>query len=225
MEKVDKVIQRLKDRNAPQGDEELLELSEDEISLTAFPRLPLPATESTEILASEPMSCWRQIRTFVICVAFFNVISTTLEMYIVAILTTIERRYGFSSSRSGFLLSIKEIFILLSAAVVTHCAKNMHRPRFLAVAGILTAVGGFLSVLPYPIYGTPQDTSNLMSNISNANDAHLCVSHSSLNVTNLDESCISDFTEAHYNKGAYVFFALTAAVIGEIFLNSQTSAP
>ncbi len=97
--------------------------------------------EVTSVTMATPIgngaSCWGRMRNFVACVAVFNVMYTTLEMYVVAILSTLERRYGFSSAQTGALISVKETANVALCACVTHCARNTHRPRFLAVSGIL----------------------------------------------------------------------------------------
>ncbi len=92
-------------------------------------------------------SPWTRIRTFVAVYAVYGLLFVTLEMYIAGVITTIEKKFGLTSSQSGSLLSIKEIVIVCTASLISHFARNANKPRCLAAMGILAALGGLISGL------------------------------------------------------------------------------
>ena len=211
------MIGKLKSKGSSNMDDALLDLSDDDLVYTPFPKILSPSeTEENIPRKNTTYSCWNNIKTFVICIAIFNIIFVTLEMYLVAIITTIEKRFGFTSSQSGFLLSIKEIVIVLTATGVTHFASNTHRPRFIAMTGLIAALGGFLSMLPYLVYGKYDLEYEIHFNTTDETmDRHeiLCNRHDEGNETTKSEKCAADSDET-FNTGAYTVFAISSAVIG-----------
>ena len=229
MEKVDKIIVNLKSKSQTSMADALLDISDDDLTYTPFPKFNHQDSEEMVSKKIKNTSCWNNIRTFVICIAFFNVTFATLEMYIVAILSTIERKFGLSSSQAGSLLSIKEIVIMLTTAVVTHLAKNTHRPRFVAATGMVAVVGGFLAMLAYPLFGKLGSEPGLLyqnTSESTFHDTVLCRSSSMKNKSNFHGQCLTDVEET-YNGGAYTLFAISSVFLGKdhfIAYNSTSTA-
>ena len=217
MQKVDKIIVNFKSKSQTSMAAALLDISDDDLTYTPFPKLNHQDREETVSKKITNTSCWNNIRTFVICVALFNVIFATLEVYIVAILSTIEKKFGLSSSQAGSFLSIKEIVIMLTTAVITHLAKNTHRPRFVAATGIVAVVGGFLAMLAYPLFGKSGSEQGLLHQSTpeaTFHDTVLCRSPSTTNKSNFHGQCLTDAEET-YNGGAYTLFAISSVFLGK----------
>ena len=231
MEKVDKIMVNLKSKSQTSMNDVLLDTSDDDLTYMPFSKFKHQNKEKMVSKKIKTTSCWNNIRTFVICVAFFNVIFATLEMYIVAILSTIEKKFGLSSSQAGSFLSIKEIVIMLTSAVITHLAKNTHRPRFAGATGVVAVVGGFLALLAYPLFGKSGSEPGLLhQNTSEAtvSDTVLCHSLSITNESNLHDQCLTDTGET-YDGGAYSLFAISSVFLGQdislyIICNSMSMA-
>ena len=84
-------------------------------------------------VAGGPLQKCAHIKYFVAAGSFYTLAYVMVNLYLVGIITTIEKRFGFSSSSSGMLLSIKELAMVCSTLLMTHLARNVHKPRFLAV--------------------------------------------------------------------------------------------
>lgn len=63
--------------------------------------------------------------------------------YMVGVLTSLERRFELSSSKSGFLLSMYDIGNTLATVFVGYCGAKRHKPRWTAVGAILSALAMF----------------------------------------------------------------------------------
>ena len=210
MDKVDKNIVKLQSKSQTSM---LLDVSDDDLTYTPFPTFNHQYKEEMVSKKIKNNMCWN-IRTFVMCVALFNIIFVTLEMYIVAILSTIEKKFGLSSSQAGSFLSIKEIVVTLTTAVIIHLAKNTHRPRFVAAAGVVAVVGGFLAMLAYPLFGKSKPGLLYQNTTETAiREADLCHSLSITNESNFHGQCLID-TEETYNSGAYTLFAISSVFLG-----------
>ena len=73
--------------------------------------------------------------------------------YFIASLTTLEKRYAFSSTISGLILIADNIPELTLGPVFGYLATHVHRPRLLGCSQIIVGLGLFLAALPYFIYG------------------------------------------------------------------------
>ena len=62
------------------------------------------------------------LRLFITTVAAFALVMNCLEMYILSIITTLEKQFGLTSFYSGMLISCKELSFALFGAVFSHIA-------------------------------------------------------------------------------------------------------
>ena len=94
---------------------------------------------------------------FGFCFTLFLVFQVTVGVYIAGTLTTLEKQYRLKSSVSGVILSISDFASLVSIVVVTYLGQHSHRPRIIAILGLITGVGGILSGLPHFMYPAYKD--------------------------------------------------------------------
>lgn len=113
-----------------------------------------------ESYADDQHSCWSKmlskvanIQAFVGVISLYTLTYITMEMYLIPIITTLEKKFGFRSTQSGFLLSLRELASLGTVMLFSHLARDSHKPRFLAFMGILGALGGSLGAFPYLFSG------------------------------------------------------------------------
>jgi MFS family permease len=96
--------------------------------------------------------------------------------YIGSIVSSLERYYGFSTSRLGVAFSSYDIMGVISIPLISYFGSQNNRPRIVAFGALLFAIGNILFILPYFINGYEKETS---TNSSNQINDHLCQLNSS----------------------------------------------
>ena len=95
--------------------------------------------------------------------------------YIGSIVSSLERYYGFSTSRLGVAFSSYDIMGVLAIPVVSYFGSQNNRPRIVAFGALLFAMGNLLFILPYFVNGYERESG---SNTSHPTADHLCHSNS-----------------------------------------------
>ena len=73
--------------------------------------------------------------------------------YYSAVIPQIERRFGLSSSMSGFIRNVDNVGYMLVILAVSHLGRYANKPRILAVSSLLSAVSVLLFAAPHFVYG------------------------------------------------------------------------
>ena len=97
--------------------------------------------------------------------------------YIGSIVSSLERYYGFSTSRLGVAFSSYDIMGVLSIPFISYIGSQNNRPRIVAFGAFLFAIGNLLFILPYLINGYEYQTN--YSHSSNQSQNHFCHDNSS----------------------------------------------
>ncbi|GMT33304.1 hypothetical protein PFISCL1PPCAC_24601 [Pristionchus fissidentatus] len=77
--------------------------------------------------------------------------------YVVGMLTTLEKRFGISSSPSGALLSIYDVGHTIAILAVGYFGEKAHQPRITGIGVLLSSLSMFLLALPALCFGTVPD--------------------------------------------------------------------
>ena len=100
-------------------------------------------------------------RVFLVLFSIIGIIHGCYYSYVVAILSTLEKRYAFKTKVSGVILLADEITPLILGILVGYVGGKTHRPRMVAIGMFLSALCCFVSGLPYLFYGMSMHNSNL----------------------------------------------------------------
>ena len=146
-----------------------------------------------------------KIQCFVGVISMYILTYITMEMYMVAIITTLEKRFGLRSSQSGVLLSLREGASLATAMLFSHLGRNLNKAKFLSVMGLVGSIGGFLCAVPHFIgIKSPQSQNGHHSQDSTS---FLCT-----NQTNSTTCSPEDGASSH--NTAFILLALGSALMG-----------
>jgi sodium-independent organic anion transporter len=106
---------------------------------------------------------------FVFAVSLFTVVQSMVNSGLFpVIVSSIERRFGFSSTQAGVILSSYDMVSAVLVVLVTHFAHSAHRPRWLARGMCGLGVGCVLATASHWLSG-PYSPSSLGA------DTNLCV--------------------------------------------------
>lgn len=83
--------------------------------------------------------------------------------YMVAVLSTLEKRFKLTSKQTGTILSGNDISQIILAMILGYFGNYGHRPRWVGVGVLCAGVSCFLAALPHLLYGPGQDALDLVA--------------------------------------------------------------
>lgn len=90
------------------------------------------------------MQVFATIQGFVAFNALSNLFTYGIRIFLVSQLTTIEKRFGFSSSQSGFILSSSQISFVVCILLFSYYSRHSHIPRILSVTNMIAGATGLI---------------------------------------------------------------------------------
>lgn len=110
----------------------------------------LVAAERVDRMKRRCAPAWANIKTFVAVICVLITIHGTLSTgYLMAVITTIEKRFELPSKIAGFIVSSYEFGSLLSVLFVSYFGSQGHIPRYIGCGAILLSLGSFLFSVPH----------------------------------------------------------------------------
>ncbi|CAH1798879.1 unnamed protein product [Owenia fusiformis] len=160
------------------------------------------------------------IKMFVTALCLFGLGTGTFSTYYFSIITSLEKRFGFSSSTSGFLMTVDNYMYIPCVILISHFGRRSHTPRIFFVSSIIVAIAMLLWATPFFIFGskggnyqefpatnTTQDNSSVST--------QFCIMGQAVNTTHNEVNCDSeDMKTEQENKIAYYLFVVAQLFYG-----------
>lgn len=121
---------------------------------------------------------FHDIKYFVLCHSLLQLTQLMISGYFKSSISTVEKRFGFSSQTSGLLASFNEVGNTALIVFVSYFGSQVHRPRFIGFGALLVAVAGLLMTLPHFISEPYRYDHINTENVSQSSSASLCLQRS-----------------------------------------------
>ncbi|XP_068509303.1 solute carrier organic anion transporter family member 2B1 isoform X2 [Syngnathus scovelli] len=149
------------------------------------------------------------VKVFVACHSALQLSQLLVSGYMKSSISTIERRYGLSSQKSGLLAAFNEVGNTLLIVFVSFLGSRVHRPRMIGLGALLAGLASLLMALPH-FLGGPYRAGGGQSyrNGLTRNSSELCHVESLLAATpSSNRSCVEQEGSAHEGIYALLLFA------------------
>ncbi|XP_053297624.1 solute carrier organic anion transporter family member 2B1 isoform X2 [Pleuronectes platessa] len=150
----------------------------DEVRVTSDPSGSRPR--------ARPQGVFHSIKFFVLCHSLLQLAQLLVSGYMKSSISTIERRYGLSSQKSGLLAAFNEVGNTMLIVFVSFLGSRVHRPRFIGGGALLAGLASLMMALPHFLSG-PYDYSSSTS--SSSLNSSLCQSTNVFSTSSSNQSC------------------------------------
>ncbi|CAG2173418.1 unnamed protein product [Oppiella nova] len=90
---------------------------------------------------------------FAINFGLIGIIQSMSGTYLIATMSTLEKRFAFDSKIAGFILIADNIVELTLSPIIGYLGNRYSRPRMLAIGEVILSLSCLMNALPYFIYG------------------------------------------------------------------------
>ncbi|CAI5642562.1 solute carrier organic anion transporter family member 2B1 [Oreochromis niloticus] len=155
-------------------------------------------------------SLFNSIKFFVFCHSLLQLAQLLVSGYMKSSISTIERRYGLSSQKSGLLASFNEVGNTILIIFVSFFGSRVHRPRYIGAGALLACLASLLMGVTHFMSEPYHYTKSIFA--SNEKSANLCQSESSVTTSSYNQTCLKQETPAQ--QGIYPMLLLGQLLLG-----------
>ncbi|XP_072230852.1 solute carrier organic anion transporter family member 2B1 [Leuresthes tenuis] len=134
-----------------------------------------------------PRSFFNSIKFFVFCHSLLQLAQLLVSGYMKSSISTIERRYGLSSQKSGFLAAFNEVGNTILIVFVSFFGSRVHRPRFIGGGALLSCLASLMMAMPHFLSGAYEYTDHHSS--SGGMNSSLCESLGTSVTSSSNQTC------------------------------------
>ncbi|KAM6907632.1 solute carrier organic anion transporter family member 2B1 [Xenentodon cancila] len=136
---------------------------------------------------ARPRGPFNSIKFFVFCHSLLQLAQLLVSGYMKSSISTIERRYGLSSQKSGLLAAFNEVGNTVLIVLVSFFGSRVHRPRYIGGGALLACLASLLMAMPHFLSGQYSYTDRISS--SSNNSSGLCQWRSILATFSSNQTC------------------------------------
>jgi MFS family permease len=129
-----------------------------------------------------------------------GILQGAFGMYFVGVMSTIEKRFGFSSKITGLIIIADNFSPIIFSSITGYYASHVHRPRLIAFGMFIVVIACYMNALPFFFYGA---SYHLLFDSSNnkRQKYEFCESHS-----DRDKSCAELSSKSNTIPALIIFF-------------------
>ncbi|MEQ2218914.1 hypothetical protein XENOCAPTIV_009899 [Xenoophorus captivus] len=118
-------------------------------------RFPQPRRRNWPLfyITSFPATSIPSSMVFVFCHSLLQLAQLLVSGYMKSSISTIERRYGLSSQKSGILAAFNEVGNTVLIIFVSFFGSRVHRPRYIGGGALLACLASLLMAMPHFLSG------------------------------------------------------------------------
>ncbi|XP_028322839.1 solute carrier organic anion transporter family member 2B1 isoform X1 [Gouania willdenowi] len=150
---------------------------------------------SSSISPARPRCLFNSIKFFVLCHSLLQLAQLLVSGCMKSSISTIERRYGLSSQRSGMLVSFNEVGNTVLIVFVSFFGSRVHRPRFIGGGALLACLASLMIAAPHFLSEAYDYTGR--RSFSSDNSSGLCQSGSSFASLSSNRTCTKQHSVGH----------------------------
>uniref|UniRef100_A0A3P9KSZ0 Solute carrier organic anion transporter family member n=1 Tax=Oryzias latipes TaxID=8090 RepID=A0A3P9KSZ0_ORYLA len=154
------------------------------------------ATDTTAPGAqARPWGPFNRIKVFVLCHSLLQLAQLLVSGYMKSSITTIERRYGLSSQKSGILASFNEVGNTVLIVFVSFFGSRVHRPRYIGGGALLACLASLLIASPHFLNDQYIYTDHTPT--SGDNNSGFCQTAGALAISSSNQTCQAQADSSH----------------------------
>ncbi|KAI1893580.1 hypothetical protein AGOR_G00125190 [Albula goreensis] len=151
---------------------------------------------------------FNSIRFFVLCHGFIQLAQLLVSGYLKSSISTIERRYGFTSQKSGLLACFNEVGNTALIVFISFFGSRVHRPRFIGGRALIASLAGILIALPHFLSGKYEFSHSA----SRGNGTSLCQGEMVFTAQHHHQNCTQQGRSDH--QGVFSIMLLGQLLLG-----------
>ena len=147
------------------------------------------------------------LQLFVFNFSILQLVQMMFAVYYIAVVRTIERRYGLTSTNSGIIMSVNDVVHISVVVFIGYIGRKSHKPIIIGSTAIFLFVSALLYASPYFIYGAEQFAASggIANATSHSTTQQFCESD------NVTDDCGSVENETKRTTSNSVFYILCVA--------------